>query len=58
MAIGGGAGGRGVAELQLVVLRRLQVKLPPVGVGYDEGRGTKVDIKSEAAGLPDRVKRV
>ena len=45
----------GLVELQLVTL---EVKLPPVGVGYDEGRGTKVDIKSEAAELPDRVKRV
>lgn len=49
----GGVGGIGIA-----LLVTLEVKLPPVGVGYEEGRGTKVDIKSEAAELPDRVKRV
>ncbi len=55
-AIGNWRWGRGGGlEMQLVTL---EVKLPPVGVGYDEGRGTKVDIKSEAAELPDRVKRV
>ena len=35
-----------------------EVKLSPVGVGFDGDRELTKDIKSEAADLPNRVKRV